>query len=226
MVLAATLIVGCGGGGGGGGAAAVAPMASSAAPAAEPPKASVPVGDARAGCSVTLEGDSILWGGYGHNQRLAEPPAAALRRLRPAYAVIDNSAGGSTAAGRAPEFVKLPVGTRFVVLEHGINDGLFGRVQDLAPALRSMVAHVKDQGATPVITGIARPARQAPARDAADAVARQVAADTGAWFADWGAVPVEPAEMADVLHPGPAYSARLVERLAEVLDAAAPECAP
>ena len=226
MALMAVLFVGCGGGGDGAGAGGPAPTASSPAPAAEPPKASVAAANAKTGCSVTLEGDSILYGGYGYHQRLAEPPAAALRRMRPAYAVIDNSAGGSTAAGRAPEFVKVPVGTRFVVLEHGINDGLFGRVQDLAPALRSMVAHVKAQGATPVITGIARPAMQAPARDAADAAARQVAADTGALFADWGAVPVEPSEMADVLHPGPAYSARLVERLVDVLDAAAPECVP
>jgi hypothetical protein len=43
-------------------------------------------------------------------------------------------------------------------------------------------------------------------------------------FADWGSVPVRPAEMADILHPDQAYSARLVEHLVRVLDTVAPEC--
>jgi hypothetical protein len=57
-----------------------------------------------------------------------------------------------------------------------------------------------------------------------DAIARGVAESTGTLFADWDAVPFKPAEMADVLHPAPAYSERLAARLAAVLDQAAPEC--
>ena len=223
MALLPALLAACGGGGGDGGGAPAAPAPVEAA-APEPTKERAASPIAKTGCSVTLEGDSIQYGAYGMNQRLAEPPAAVLKRMRPAYTVIDNSAGGSTASQRAPAFVKMPVETRFVVLEHGLNDGLFGK--DLAPALRSMVAHVKAEGATPIVTGLARQPLPAKRRDASDAIARQIALETGALFADWGAVPYEANEMADVLHPGPAYSLRLAERLVAVLDAAAPECIP
>lgn len=173
-------------------------------------------------CTVTLEGDSILYGSYANNQRFEEPPAAMLRRLRPAYTVIDNSAPGSTAVQRAPAFATAPLTTHFVVLQHGINDGQFG--QPYEPALRRMVAHVQAEGRTPVITGLSRQTHPAPGRDAADDVARRVAGETGALFADWGTVSFKPAEMADVLHPAPAYSERLVGRIVSLLDRAAPEC--
>ncbi|NVM93236.1 SGNH/GDSL hydrolase family protein [Variovorax sp. SG517] len=173
-------------------------------------------------CTVTFEGDSILHGSYASNQRFDEPPAAMLTRLRPAYTVIDNSVPGSTAAQRAPVFAGAPLTTHFVVLQHGINDGQFG--QPYESALRRMVAHVQAQGRTPVITGLSRQPITVTGRDAADDIARRVAAETGALFADWGAVSFKPAEMADVLHPAPAYSERLVWRIVSVLDRAAPEC--
>jgi hypothetical protein len=173
-------------------------------------------------CTVTFEGDSILHGSYANNQRFDEPPAAMLRRLRPAYTVIDNSAPGTTAAQRAPVFSTAPLTTHFVVLQHGINDGQFG--QPYEPALRRMVAHVQAEGRTPVITGLSRQTHPLLGRDAADDIARRVAGETGALFADWGAVSFKPAEMADVLHPAPAYSERLVARIVSLLDRAAPEC--
>ena len=112
--------------------------------------------------------------------------------------------------------------THFVVLQHGINDAMSG--QPYEPALRRMVAHVQAEGRTPVITGLSRQPLTATGRDEADAIARRVAGETGALFADWGAVTFKPAEMADVLHPAPAYSERLVGRIVLMLDKAAPEC--
>jgi hypothetical protein len=53
---------------------------------------------------------------------------------------------------------------------------------------------------------------------------RRVARDLAVPFADWGSVPVRATEMADILHPAQAYSGRLVEHLARVLDTVAPEC--
>ena len=191
-------------------------------PAQEVREASPPARPAQRDCTVTFEGDSILHGGYAADQRFDEPPAAMLKRLRPAYTVIDNSESGSTATRRAPAFSTAPLTTHFVVLQHGINDAMSG--QPYEPALRRMVAHVQAEGRTPVITGLSRQTHTATGRDAADAVARKVAAETGALFADWGAVSFKPAEMADVLHPAPAYSERLVARIVTMLDKAAPEC--
>ena len=173
-------------------------------------------------CTVTFEGDSILHGGYAADKRFDEPPAAMLKRLRPAYSVIDNSEPGATATRRAPVFSSASLRTHFVVLQHGINDAMSG--QPYEPALRRMVAHVQAEGRTPIITGLSRQPITATGRDAADEVARRVAAETGALFADWGAVSFKLAEMADVLHPAPAYSERLVGRIVSVLDRAAPEC--
>ncbi|WP_172705834.1 GDSL-type esterase/lipase family protein, partial [Variovorax paradoxus] len=179
----------------------------------------------RAGCSVTLEGDSILYGGFVPGPRLPETPAALLHRLRPAYTVVDNSVPALTAALRARPFAAERRSTRFVVLQHGINDAQ--NATALAPPLRRMVERVQAEGRVPVVTGLARQfgARKVRRRDAYDATAREVARSRGALFADWGAVEGRPEDMADWIHPGTPYSARLVERLVAVLDAAAPECA-
>ncbi|WP_155946962.1 hypothetical protein, partial [Pseudacidovorax intermedius] len=48
-------------------------------------------------CSVALWGDSILHGAHNGAHRLAEPPAAILKRLRPLYGVEDNSVPGDSA---------------------------------------------------------------------------------------------------------------------------------
>lgn len=216
------LVPACGGSGGGGGSdvsSAAPPAVSSPAPdgKAVDNKPALP-----ADCTVTLEGDSIMFGAYGNHLRLDEPPAAAIRRMRPAYTVLDNSVSGSTAAQRAPVFSKLTLTTRFVVLQHGLNDGQFS--QPYEAALRDMLSHVLAQGRTPVVTGISRQTIPALNREVVDAIARRVAEGTGTLFADWDAVPFKPAEMADLLHPAPAYSERLAARLVAVLDQAAPEC--
>lgn len=173
-------------------------------------------------CSVTLEGDSIMWGGFVPGPRLLEPPAAILKRLRPSYTVVDNSVISSTAVQRAKIFAKNPRTTRFVVLQHGINDALVG--SDLATHLYEMAEISKREGRIPIITGLTHQIRKIRKRDHYDLIARQVAIASKSLFVDWGAVRYRPEDMADEMHPGQAYADRLVERLVVVLDQAAPEC--
>ncbi|MET3494758.1 SGNH/GDSL hydrolase family protein [Variovorax boronicumulans] len=178
-------------------------------------------------CTVALWGDSILHGAFGASptNRIEEPPAVALQRLRPAWSVADFSMPGDSAHKRLPSFVLQPMPTRVVVLQYGINDA--GNRYPYEPALRAMVDYVKAAGKTPVVTGLSQvKAGRMPLRDDYDAVARRVAKEEGALFADWGAVRFDPADMADDVHPLQPYSTRLVERLALALDDIAPECAP
>ncbi|KPU88094.1 hypothetical protein APR50_43935 [Variovorax paradoxus] len=178
--------------------------------------AAAPVPPPRPDCSVTLEGDSIMFDGG----------AALLMRLRPAYAVVDNSVAGSTATLRATAFPRVRLTTRFVVLQRGINDAMRG--WQIEYPLRTMVGLVQAEGRGVVLTGLTRQAPGHPIalRDAHDATMRRIAAETGALFADWGSVAADPADIqADGLHPRPPYTARLIARLVEVLDTAAPECA-
>lgn len=200
-------------------AAPAVPAAPAAAPALAAP---VPAPSPPPSCSVTLEGDSILNGMTVSGKRIAEPPAAILKRLRPHYKVIDNSAPGMTAGLRAPGFLTLSRDTRFVVLQYGINDAT--QRADMWRPLRQMIDQVKAEGRTPIVTGISRQSLQFPRRELYDTINRKVAAETGTLFADWGSVRFDPKDMSDPLHPGPAYAERLMTRLAEVLDRAAPEC--
>jgi hypothetical protein len=173
-------------------------------------------------CSVELYGDSILHGGYLGDQRLREPPAAALRRLRPRYRVVDRSVNGETASARSASFASEERSGRIVVIEHGLNDAMQGLPLD--PSLRTMVASARAEGRHVVLTGLSRTLTGAQVRAQGDAVVRRVARELAVPFADWGSVPVQPTEMADILHPAQAYSGRLVEHLVRVLDAVAPEC--
>jgi lysophospholipase L1-like esterase len=217
-LLALLCLAACGGGGGGAGGASFAPVAA----APMPPTKQAP---AAPDCSVALYGDSIMAGYVMDGSRLAEPPAAALKRLRPAYRIVDHSAAGETANARMATFVNDTPGTRLVVLEDGMNDATLQLAYE--QPLRTMVQRAKALAATPIVTGLSHTrAGAVPLRDAYDQVARSVAADEGAVFADWGAVRFDAADMADDVHPAQAYSTRLVEQLAAALDRAAPECAP
>ncbi|WP_038203392.1 SGNH/GDSL hydrolase family protein [Xenophilus azovorans] len=178
---------------------------------------------ARPDCSVALYGDSILHGGYGGMKRLPDPPATMLRRMRPMYRVDEHTIPGDSAHAHLAQFIHTPLTSRIVVLQYGINDA--GQGHDYRTALETMVAYVRSQGRTPVVTGLSRVTGGIPRRDAYDAVARQVAAADGAAFADWGAVRFAPADMADPVHPGPSYARRLTQQLVRALDAVAPECA-
>jgi len=213
-------VAGCGGGGGGGGGGgagivglpiAAPPPAQSPAPVEKPPE-----------CSVTLYGDSVLYG-YTDAGRLAEPPAAALKRLMPAMRVVDHSTPGDYLLLRMPKFMNDDIDTRFVVIQHGLNDA--GNGFSYETPLRTMAQRVKSLGRTLVVTGISRVKPEMPNRQPYDDIARRVASEEGALFADWGAVRFDPAEMTDDVHPAQPYSVRLTERLVSVLSAAAPECA-
>lgn len=173
-------------------------------------------------CSVELYGDSILHGGYLGDLRLQEPPAEALRRLRPRYRVIDRSVNGETASARSASFASEARSGRIVVIEHGLNDAMQGL--PLEASLRAMVTKARAEGRHVVLTGLSRTLVGADVRLLGDATVRRVARDLAVPFADWGSVPVHPTEMADILHPAQAYSARLVEHLVRVLDTVAPEC--
>ncbi|WP_232081147.1 SGNH/GDSL hydrolase family protein [Variovorax sp. WDL1] len=206
-------IVGCSEGSGGG----LPPANAVPAAALKPPGA--------ADCSVTLYGDSILYGTYGTTptNRLVDPPAAAIKRLRPAYTVVDRTSPGDFVNLRLPTFRREAIETRFVVIEHGMNDA--GNRFDYAEPLRSMIRGVKAMGKTPIVTGLSRPrSGEVSTRDAYDAIARSVAAEERVIFADWGAVPMTDADLQDELHPGQDYSHRLAEQLVSALDRAAPEC--
>ena len=163
-------------------------------------------------------------GAYGGNyfNVLAEPPAEALRRLRPGYRVIDRSRIGDTAWARLAFFIRTPIATRFVVIQYGVNDAGSGYLY--ARPLKTMVTHVQRAGKTAIVTG---PSRGAIKNwDTYHDIARKVAMETGAAFADWGAVEFSQADMGDPIHPGQAYSLRLVRQLVATLDRLAPECMP
>ena len=184
-----------------------------------------PTQQAQRDCSVGFYGDSILYGGFGANlgNRLPDPPAAAMRRIRPAWKVADHSVVGDSAHARMPTFVRQPMPTRVVVLQYGVNDA--GQNHAYEPALRAMARHVKAQRRTLVITGLSRVrGGMSEPRGRFDAIARQVALEEGAVFADWGSVPFDATQMIDDVHPAQAYSTRLAQRLAMTLDRVAPEC--
>lgn len=213
----------CGGGGGGGASGGGMPMLglpTVAAPSPAPaPAAAVPVRD----CSVTLYGDSILNGSTFGAGRIAEPPAAAIQRMRPAYRIVDRSVAGDNAQQRMPVMLNDSIDTRVVVFEQGLNDA--GNALPYETPLRAMVQRAKSLRKLVIVTGISQARVDVSNRDAYDAIARRVAAEEGATFADWGAVPVVAADMADDVHPAQAQSTRLVEQLVKALDHAAPECA-
>lgn len=211
-------------------AAVVVMLAGCATHAPQAPLPPTPIdrlgstGKAPIDCSVALFGDSILYGAHNGMQRLAEPPAAVLQKARPRYRIADRSVPGASAHVWRTRFLSRRPVSRIVVLQYGMNDA--GHGYPYEPALRAMVSHVRAHGKTPVITGISQVVGGMPQRDEYDAVARRIAVDTGTLFADWGAVRFDPADMADGVHPGPAYSVRLVRQLVAALDRIAPECAP
>ncbi|MDQ0069575.1 lysophospholipase L1-like esterase [Variovorax boronicumulans] len=177
-------------------------------------------------CTVALWGDSILYGGFGASlaNRIKEPPAAALKRIRPAWTIADYSSPGDSAHKRLPTFVMQPMPARVVVLQYGINDA--GNNYQYEPALRGMVDYVQAARKTSIVTGLSQvKADRMPQRDGYDATARRVAQEEGVLFADWGAARFDPADMVDDIHPQQPYSTRLVERLVLALDQIAPECA-
>jgi lysophospholipase L1-like esterase len=220
-ILALCAISACGGGGSAGGGAIGAPgPVSAAAPPVSAPTSPPPV-TAR-DCTAELWGDSVLAGYTAANVTLAERPAAALVRLRPAYSIRNETVPGATAGAYVSTFLQADHAGRFVVLQYGINDAGTTSTGAYEAALRGMVERAQALKRSVILTGFSRGA--IANRDAFDAVARLVASSTGSTFADWGTVAYADGDNADAVHPAQAYSGRLVQRLVDVLDVLAPEC--
>lgn len=142
--------------------------------------------------------------------------------MRPAYRVVDRTVAGDNAQLRMPAMVNHAIDTRIVVLGHGLNDA--GNSLPYEAPLRAMAQRAKSLGSGVIITGISRTITGTANYDAYSAIARRVATEEGAVFADWGAVPVVAADMADAVHPAQRQSTRLTEQLVKALDQVAPEC--
>lgn len=194
----AVLLTACGGGGGDPEPQAIA------APAAR-------------NCSVTLYGDSVLWGAFNETR-----PRDRIKALRPAYTVIDRTEGGELATGRAATFNNETRATRFVVFDHGVNDRGHGTLASMVTALRSMVTYTQAERRTAILTGLpvltgADVNNWAEFRDAVKAVA----AETGAAYAGWDAIT---GETWDGTHPKQEMSDAQTNAIIATLDALAPEC--
>jgi len=218
----AAMLAACGGGGGGGGGAAM-PMtgmpivAAPSAPATPPAPAPAPDD-----CTLQLEGDSIASGGLSLFTTIPEVPAAGIKRMRPAYVVTDKSVIGNSAHARAPVFINESIAARIVVIEFGVNDA--GNSYPYEAAMRLLLDRTKALGKIVVVTGL--PPQRAPLVNADDynGIAKRLAGEYGATFADWRSVAIDPADMADDVHPLQKGSTQLVEQLVRALDVAAPEC--
>ncbi|VTU37137.1 SGNH/GDSL hydrolase family protein [Variovorax sp. PBL-E5] len=203
----------CGGGGGGSGAPMLpTPVAGTPASSAPPP--------APRDCSIELYGDSILHGMAVGLNRLQEPPAAALQRLRPAYTVIDHSVPGATATAIAAAFGNQQRTGRLIVLEPGVNDINAGLPVD-AP-YRNMIAITKGEGRIAIVTGLSRLENPPAAWAGYAETIRAIAAEQSVAYANW---PEVEGSTVDGTHPDQAFSTALVEQLALTLDRAAPDCA-
>lgn len=213
-LLAFLLLTACGGGGGGGFGLPVPVPAKDPAPAPQAAKR----------CAVEVYGDSIMAG-----NGTAETPAMVLHALRPELAVTDKAVAGTSLQQLAARFYNDPRSAYLVVIENGVIDSWQGLPpEDLTALLRGMVEYLRAEGRAPVLTGFSHQVAgvltpvSLERRDAADAAVRALATELQVPFADWGAARFDgPSDLQDTVHPGRAYSDRLIERLALVLDAAA-----
>ncbi|WP_431107632.1 SGNH/GDSL hydrolase family protein [Variovorax paradoxus] len=211
----ACLVAGCGGGGGGSPGGVALPIFGA------PSTPDVPAAP-KVDCTLQLEGDSIASGGLSLTTTIAEVPAAGIKRMRPAYVVTDKSVVGNSAHARAPAFANQPIASRLVVIEFGVNDA--GNSYPYEAAMRLLLDRTKALGKVVVITGL--PPQRVPLvnADAYNAIAKALATEYGATFADWRSVVIDPADMSDDVHPLQKGSTQLVEQLVRALDRAAPEC--
>lgn len=138
------------------------------------------------------------------------------------FVVTDRSVPATTASSRLAEFLDDRLDSRLVVIQFGINDANFGQLYE--PAMRSMLDRLKTLGRIAVVTGISNGTYPMPQRPAYNAIAQRLAAEYGALFADWDGVPWSAEEVPDGIHPTPAYSKRLSDKLVATLHQAAPEC--
>lgn len=147
MLCAALALAGCGGGGGSGGSGeppvAGQVLVSSPSPVAPPVPASVGAGD----CTIGLYGDSLM---VDAPVFVAETFPATMRRLRPAWTIVDHAIAGSIATVQVLTFHPTePI----AVIEWGLNDFINGPF-DITGPLTVMVQNARAAGVTPVLTGV------------------------------------------------------------------------
>ncbi|MCT6721686.1 GDSL-type esterase/lipase family protein [Acidovorax sp. K2F] len=194
--------------------------------------------------SVTLDGDSILYG-----PTLAHNIAARLREWRPQWTVDDRGVYGLKLwqliagytepfpgagpelfpRGPQPPYAQVQRNTRIVVLEAGGNDALEMRtVAEYEADLREAIRIVQAEGRTAVLTGIVdlpvadifTPPIKAR-RDELNAVTLRVAAELGLQHAGWGEDYQGPQDVFDNVHRTQAASDRLAALLVAAIERAA-----
>lgn len=232
LLVATACLSACGGGGGGGssGSMPLLPAVQAPAPAAQAPTPA----PAQTDCTVALYGDSILHGAYNDaagEQRLAEPPAAALKRLRPAYVVTDNTVSGQSARALSATFNNATRTSKYIVIESGVIDAW--RNDPMVDTVKAMAEFARAEGRTVVITGFSHTLVAPKLGVTEAAVARRdtfnlemhsMAAAMKFGFADFGAAAFDADSLMDRVHPSQAYSLRLVNQLVTELDKVAPGC--
>lgn len=198
-------------------------------------------------CTVEINADSILSG-----EGLAERPALTLARMRPEWKIDDRAVGGlflaALWAGYAEPYASAPPAvfprgpqkpfnqvsrsSHVVVIEVGGNDALaLPELADFERDLRAIVNTIQAEGRVPVLTGVVQIAPGGffgPAEHghslALNAVTRLVADHMGLVHAGFDVEPFDAADTFDGIHRRPLAAARLLDRLAQAVEKAAPQC--
>lgn len=188
--------------------------------------------------SVTLDGDSIVWGlGIKHSV------GARLKQWQPGWVVDDRGVVGLTLSalidgydkpyadappehfprGPQPAYVQVGRSTHYVLVEAGGNDALELRPPEVFEAqMRSAITTIQSEGRVPVLTGIidmpvgGHPFVTAEAkqhRDALNAITLSLAAEYGLKHAGWGEDYRGPQDVTDGIHRTQEASDRLARLL-------------
>ena len=190
------------------------------APAAPqvPPAGEAPI---RLYGTVTLYGDSIMAG-----NGTAETPAMTLQRLRPNLTVTDRAVAGTSLAMLATGWAARERNSQIVVIENGVIDSWTGaNLPNFLATLRALINDCRANRQIPVLTGYSYQEEgiltlsSLLSRNTFNAAVEALAAELEVPFANWGTVRFDgTGDLLDGVHPGKAYSDRLVERLASTLD--------
>lgn len=192
-------------------------------------------GDEPSRQSVTLDGDSILFGAA-----LSVKPADVLRsagfdvddraavglNLKDMVSGYDEPYPGAPASdfplGPQPAYERVQRSTQFVVIEAGVNDSFILRSAELFEAdMRHVIEVVLREGRFPVLTGIVQLGEHPFVNDAVqklraeyDAITIQLADEYGLRHARWGD---DPLETMDGIHRTQEASNRLAQRLVSAM---------
>lgn len=196
--------------------------------AVEPPAVALPATVASAAslrCVIDVYGDSIVAGAD-----LEVRPLTILMRKYPGLTLVDHAVPAMQLTDLAARFEASSRTGRWVVIENGVIDA-WRNVQAavFVQTLQRMIERVRAEGREPVLTGFSRQVvasslhihkQQLLRRDQYDLLVHRLAQTMKVPFVDWGAVRFDGArDLTDGVHPGPAYSQRLHDRLGAALSA-------